>query len=87
MDVGLTLERDALARPSESFELLDSRSLLHARECQMWTEWSPIDLEAELFACKFDVVVKQLESWLPFDTHPYDARAPKVRERPDIVQL
>lgn len=47
----------------------------------MRPKWSSVELEAELLARHFNVVMQELESGLLRYAHPYDAGSPKVWER------
>jgi hypothetical protein len=51
------------------------------RERDVRAKGPPLELIPHFFRGDLDVVVQELEPGFPFDTHPYDARPPEVRER------
>ena len=60
--------------------------LLDARQREVRSKGTRLDLEAELLTARFDVVVQQLQPRLVGHAHPYDASPAKVRKRADAAE-
>lgn len=86
-DTDVFLVGDALARPHKTTQFLLTGALPDARQREVGPERPSLELESERFARRLDVMMQKLESRLALDTHPYDARASKVRERSHATEL